>query len=57
MTNEYRTIWTLQSPWQWKTVEVGLDAVVECYGWLWKIKIYNRTLAVDVVLAGLGFEL
>ncbi len=47
------TIWTWQN-WRWTREEVGIDAIVTCYGPLWKIAIKNRTLAVDVLLAGLG---
>lgn len=62
MTREYsQIIWTIQRPRQWKTVEIGfgrrLDAVVRCYGYLWKIDVRNKTLAVDMVLAGLGIKL
>ncbi len=54
------TIWTWQN-WRWTREEVGfgrrIDAVVTCYGPLWKIDIKNRTLAVDILLAGLGITL
>lgn len=53
-------IWTFQPYFRWRNQEIGfgrrLDAVVKCYGWLWKIDIRNRTLSVDCFLAALGVK-